>query len=86
MVSLGIMNAQINIRLPQKMLVAAKIHVQKHGFPSLQDFIRETIRERLFEPELTRKELKIVRKIYDEAEKKGLWGTEEDLFKLFNKK
>lgn len=80
------MNSQINVRVPQKMLVAAKAHAEKNGFPSLQDFIRETIRERLFEPELTRQELKLVRKIYEKTEKEGLWGTEKDLFRALKKK
>jgi len=80
------MNAQINVRLPQKMLVAAKSQAEKHGFQSLQDFIRETIRERLFEPELSRKELKMVQKIYEISEKKGYYGTEKDLFKALKKR
>jgi len=43
------MSTQISLKLSDKMLKAAKKHVNVKGFDSLQDFIRELMRERLFE-------------------------------------
>lgn len=45
------MSEQINLKLSDVMLSTAKRHVKLYGFNSLQDFIRETLREKLFEQE-----------------------------------
>jgi len=45
------MGTQISIKLSDKMLDNAKDYVNQHGYDSLQDFIRETLREKLFEEE-----------------------------------
>lgn len=80
-VSIGIMNSQINIRLPERMLNAAQSYSEEHGFGSLQDFIKETIREKLFEtPDVSEEELALVKKLVEVSEKKNLYGTEEELF------
>ena len=83
MVPIDTMNTQINVRLPEKVLVSAKAYAQDHGFNSIQEFIKETIREKIFEqPEISREELALVRKLVEVSEKKNLYGTQE---KLFNK-
>jgi len=46
------MAAQINLKLSEQILFTAKNYVKIHGFNSLQDFIRETLREKLFEDEV----------------------------------
>ncbi len=75
------MNTQINLRLPEKIIVSAKLYSQEHGFGSIQDFIKETIREKLFdEPEITKAELALVKKLVEVSEKKQLYGTEKELF------
>ncbi len=56
MVSTGIMNTQINVRLPERMLVSAQTYVEKHGFNTVQDFIKELMREKLFEEPVISKE------------------------------
>ncbi|MDA3855658.1 MAG: ribbon-helix-helix domain-containing protein [Candidatus Woesearchaeota archaeon] len=43
------MGTQISIKLSDKMLNSAKGYVDMHGYDSIQDFIRETLREKLFE-------------------------------------
>ena len=43
------MTTQINLKLSDKMLKAAKKQAEKQGYDSLQDFIRETMRQRLFD-------------------------------------
>lgn len=45
------MSTQINLKLSEKMLKTAKTMAEVKGFDNLQDFIRETLRERLFEEE-----------------------------------
>ena len=49
------MSTQINLQLPEKLLSAAKIKAELLGFGNLQDFIRETLREKLFEEQLNGK-------------------------------
>ena len=76
------MNAQINIRFPSNLLASAKLYAEKHGFGTIQEFIKETIRETLFEPSgLSKKELSMVRKLSVVTEKKNLYGTEGELLR-----
>jgi|TARA_B100001971_G_C18261910_1_gene587752 metal-responsive CopG/Arc/MetJ family transcriptional regulator len=76
------MNTQINLRMPQKLLTSVKSYSDEHGYGSVQDFIKETVREKLFdEPEISKDELKLVKKLVAVSEKKKLYGTEEELFK-----
>ena len=76
------MNTQINVRFPEKIIVSAQSYAQEHGFGTVQEFIKETIREKLFdEPEISREELALVRKLAEINEKESLYGTEEELFK-----
>lgn len=81
LVSIGSMNSQINLRLPESMLASAKAYVEKYGYGSIQEFIKETLREKLFEePEISKQELALVKKLIQASEKKNLYGTEEQLF------
>ncbi len=87
MVSIGSMNSQINIRLPEKMLVSAQNYANKHGFNSIQELIKETMREKIFEEEtISKKEIMLVKKLIEVSEKKHLYGTEEELFKNLKRK
>ena len=45
------MSTQISLKLSDRVFASAKIYSEIHGFDSLQDFIRELIREKLFERE-----------------------------------
>ena len=45
------MSIQISLKLSDKMFNSAKLYVENYGFDNLQDFIRETLREKLFEQE-----------------------------------
>jgi metal-responsive CopG/Arc/MetJ family transcriptional regulator len=80
MVSIGIMNKQINIRMPQKLLSSVRNYSDKHGYGSIQEFIKEMLREKLFEPQLTKEELKLVKRLVKVTENKDLYGTEKELF------
>ena len=46
------MGTQINLKLSDKLLVSAKNYAKRYGFSNIQEFIRETLREKLFETEL----------------------------------
>jgi Arc/MetJ-type ribon-helix-helix transcriptional regulator len=81
MVSIDIMNTQINIRMPEKLLRSVRSYSDEHGFGSVQEFVKETIREKLFdEPEITKEELELVKKLATVSEKKKLYGTEKEMF------
>ena len=45
------MGTQISLKLSDKMLSTAKEYAELHGYENLQDFIREMLREKLFEQE-----------------------------------
>ena len=82
MISIDIINTQINLRLPEKLLDSVKSYSEKNCYSSIQEFIKETLREKLFdEPKITKKELALVNKLLILSEKKNLYGTEEELFK-----
>jgi predicted DNA binding CopG/RHH family protein len=51
MIPNNIMNKQINLRLSEDMEKKAKIFAKKNGFANIQEFIKETLREKLFEKE-----------------------------------
>ena len=81
------MNTQINVRFPKKLLNSAKTFAEEHGFGTVQELVKETVREKLFnKPEITKKELALVKKLADVAEKRNLYGTETELFKKLKKR
>ena len=87
MVSIDTLNTQINLRLPKKVLTSAQTYAEEHGFNSIQEFIKEAIREKLFEKlEISKQELALVRKLVEVSEKKNLYGTEEQLFKKLKRR
>jgi hypothetical protein len=46
-----LMGTQISVKLPDHMFSSARVYAKAHGFNNLQDFVRELIRERIFERE-----------------------------------
>ncbi len=45
------MGTQIILKLPDNMFSVAQNYAELHGYENLQDFIREVLREKLFENE-----------------------------------
>ncbi len=43
------MNTQINVRMPEILFEQSQVRAEEQGFGTVQDFIRESIREKLFE-------------------------------------
>ncbi len=80
------MNKQVNLRLPEHLLAKAEKHAQRQGFGTIQEFIKETLREKLFEkPKISKKELMLVKNLTEVAEKNNLYGTEKELFEKLKK-
>ena len=76
------MNRQINLRLPRELLKKAEQYAKEKGYGSIQEFIKETIREKLFPPEeLTEEEMRIVKRIIKMNNDNDSWGTEDELWK-----
>lgn len=87
LVSIGIkMNAQINIRVPNQLLVSAKEYAEKHGFGNVQELIKESLREKVFgEKLISKEELFLVKELVKATEDKGLWKSEEELFEALDR-
>jgi hypothetical protein len=82
LVSIGSMNTQINIRIPEKLLNNAASYANKNGFSNVQELIKETLREKLFpEAMISKKELMLVKKLIEATDEKSLWASEEELFR-----
>jgi len=76
------MNSQVNVRMSDELLDKAQDQASSLGFSSVQEFIRETVREKVFgEATLSSKELLLVKKLVVAMDKANDYGTEEDLFK-----
>lgn len=87
MVSIGIMNKQINVRLPKNLLISANKFVKDNGFSSLQELIKESVREKVFRKSLISKEEEnIIKKIIELSENKKLYSTEGKLLKELRRK
>lgn len=81
------MNAQVNLRLPKTMLTKAQSYAKNNGYSTVQEFIKETLREKLFgEEELTPRELELVNKVIKISDSRNLYGTEEEMFKKLRSK
>lgn len=86
-VSNGIMGEQINVRMSEQMLSSAKNYAKANGFDNVQELIKETLREKLFESsQISAKELALVKKLVSASEKGSLYGTEKELFRKLRRK
>lgn len=80
------MNTQINLRLTDNLLKMATDYAYKHGYTNVQELVKETLREKIFEDEkLTKKEIILVKKIVAESKKPGFYAAEKDLLNRFGK-
>ncbi len=80
------MNEQINLRLPEKLLMEAGSYAEKYGYGTVQELIKESLREKLFgEKMISKKEWLLVQKLVEATEKNNLFGTEEELFKILRR-
>ena len=64
MVPYDVMGHQINLRLPEKLFLSAREYTEVHGYSSMQEFIKEALREKLFDREdISKEEFDIVKKL-----------------------
>ncbi len=81
------MNTQVNVRMPKKLFDTATTYSKKHGYGNVQDFIKEALREKLFEKVyITKKEMALLQKLVAVTEEHNLFGTEEELKKALGKR
>ncbi len=81
------MTIQLNLRMNEKLFTGAKTYAEELGYENIQDFIREMIREKVFEEnKLTSKELELTQRIEKISDKKNLYGTEEDIKDVLRRK
>ena len=77
------MSDQINLKLSSKLYSATKMAASKGGFENVQDFIRSTLRERLFERgydnSFTEKEIKLIDELIEKSLKRGDFVSEKEL-------
>lgn len=85
LVSFATMNKQVNVRLPKTLHLAAKKYAASNGFSSIQELMKETLREKLH-PELTKEEIILVKKLIEISDKHNLYGTEKELFAALGKR
>ncbi len=80
------MNTQVNVRFPDNLLDSAKKYAENSGYGNVQDFIRETVREKVFEePEITSEQKKLIKTLIKATRENNLYGTEEELFAKLNR-
>lgn len=81
------MTTQINLRMNDKLYNNAKNYAEEFGYENVQDFIRETIREKLFDEEyFTPKEIELAERLEKLSEKHNLFGSMDDIEKIIKKK
>ncbi len=75
------MSSQINIRMPDKLLTAARDYADSHGYGTVQEFIKETVRERLFDDldRVTPEEARLLEILEEESERQG-YRSRKELF------
>jgi Arc/MetJ-type ribon-helix-helix transcriptional regulator len=80
------MNSQVNVRFPDNLLDSAKEYAASSGYGTVQDFIRETVREKVFEDkEMTSQEKQLIKTLIKATKENNLYGTEEELFAKLNR-
>ena len=77
------MATQLNLKLPENLLVAARTYADSHGYRNIQELVYQSVREKVFESgfdeSFTEKEIRLVDRIIDKtlANKKRLVGEKE---------
>lgn len=81
------MTSQINLRINDKLLDEAKKYSENFGYENVQDFIREIIRDKVFESnDLTQREIGYAQVIEKLSDKKTSYGSMKDIENLIKKK
>jgi Arc/MetJ-type ribon-helix-helix transcriptional regulator len=71
--------------MSEHMLGQARVYAQERGYENIQDFIREAIREKIH-PDVSAKELALIKKLIRAAEEKSQFSSERELFNRLRKR
>ncbi len=85
-IPIDIMNDQINLRLPENLLLTAKKYAEAHGYSTIQELIKESLREKIFRQDVSKKELSLIKALIRVSDEKILYGSEDNLFRKLGKK
>jgi hypothetical protein len=85
LVYFGITATQINVRRSEDLLDEAKEIAGCNRYENIQDFISETIREKTY-PDISNKELDLIKKLIHAAEEKNQYAREKELFRQLRKR
>jgi predicted Zn-ribbon and HTH transcriptional regulator len=70
-----------------KLFDTVKNYSEAFGYENVQDFIRETIREKVFDEDyLTPKEIELIERFNKVSEENNIYGSMKDIEKLIEKK
>lgn len=77
---------QLNFKLPDKLLAAAKRYVGEYGYRNVQELAAEALREKIFsnspyDETFSEKEIELIDRIIGLSLSKNKLGREEDLVK-----
>ena len=72
------MTVQINMKFQENFFELAKEYAERKGYMSVQELVRDALREKIFDTTLTGKEEELLTRSY-ENEKKGKLISSDDL-------
>ncbi len=80
------MNTQINVRLDDGVLEASRKYAEEHGYSNVQELIKESLREKVFDEDLvTKEELDLILKVLKATEEKGSWRSKKEIFEALER-
>jgi hypothetical protein len=77
---------QINLKIPENLLIAAKSYVEHFGFRNIQELIMGSVREKVFEKNefdenFTKQEIELIDNLLINSIKNKEFISEKELFK-----
>ncbi|MFW6226259.1 MAG: hypothetical protein ACOC3V_04820 [bacterium] len=78
---------QINLKIPENLLIAANNYAKNFGFRNIQELANESLREKVFEKNefdenFNEKEIELIDAIIEKSLKKKNFASEDELNKI----
>ncbi len=78
---------QINLKIPENLLLAAQNYAKNFGYRNIQDLATESMREKIFEKNefdetFSEEEINLIEQLITISIKKKLFSTEEEMNKI----
>lgn len=78
---------QINLKIPENLLLAAQSYAENFGYRNIQDLATESMREKIFEKNefdetFSEEEINLIEQLITISIKKKLFSTEEEMNKI----